>query len=180
MAEEKTKKLTELGVALALATVLNFIKLYELPQGGSVSLEMLPIFFIALRWGLREGIVLGSMYGVLQLLLGAKIYYPLQAIIDYPLAFGVLGLTGIVSYWLDRNNLSKRIILTTGGILIGSLIRLLLHTISGVIFFAQYAPKGQNVWIYSFGYNASYMIPETIITILIMILLIRNIPDFKN
>ncbi|SJZ57091.1 energy-coupled thiamine transporter ThiT [Selenihalanaerobacter shriftii] len=173
----KTKKLTELGIALALATILNFIKIYELPQGGSVSLEMVPIFFIALRWGIKEGLILGSTYGVLQLLLGAKIYYPIQAVLDYPVAFSVLGLAGIINTWLRKAKIKKRIILVIIGVLLGGALRLLVHTISGVVFFSQYAPESQNVWIYSSVYNLSYMLPETIITIIIMIFLLKSSAD---
>jgi len=174
----KIKRLTELGATLALATILNFVKVYELPQGGSVSLEMLPIFFIALRWGLKEGLILGSLYGVLQLMLGAKIYYPLQAILDYPLAFGLLGIAGIVHNWLKVEKNKKNLILISLSILVGSFLRLVVHTISGVLFFAEYAPKEQNIWLYSAGYNLSYMLPEAIITIVVMIILIRSLPEF--
>ncbi|MBM7624141.1 energy-coupled thiamine transporter ThiT [Sporohalobacter salinus] len=178
MNNKKVKRLTELGIALALATLLHFVRIYQLPQGGSVSLEMIPIFFIALRWGLKEGITLGCMYGILQLILGAKIFYPSQAILDYPVAFSSLGLAGIVHNWTSRNNFKENGMLITGGVILAGGIRFLIHVISGVIFFGEYAPEGQNVWIYSLGYNASYMLPEIVITIVVMIFLVKSSSSF--
>lgn len=178
MNDQKVRRLTELGIALALATILNFVRIYQLPQGGSVSLEMIPIFFIALRWGLKEGITLGGMYGILQLILGAKIFYPLQAILDYPVAFGSLGLAGIIHNWIDKNNLKENGILIFSSVILAGGVRLLIHIISGVIFFGEYTPKGQNVWLYSLGYNASYMLPEILITIIVMIFLVKSSSSF--
>jgi thiamine transporter len=74
--EFSTRMLAEIGVAVALAVVLNFLKLWRMPQGGSVSLEMLPILVIAFRWGLGAGIFSGLIYGLLQLMFGAYIIHP--------------------------------------------------------------------------------------------------------
>ncbi|MGM0470723.1 MAG: energy-coupled thiamine transporter ThiT [Bacillota bacterium] len=178
MESQKIKELSELGIALALATILNFIKVYELPQGGSVSLEMVPIFFIALRWGVKQGITLGILYGSLQLILGAKIYYPLQAILDYPLAFGSLGVAGVIhNVFAEIDKSLKELILVSISILFAGSLRLIIHTVSGVIFFAEYAPESQNPWFYSIGYNLSYMLPEIMITVVIMIILLRSSVD---
>jgi len=173
----KIRKLTELGVALALATILSFLKLYEMPQGGSVTLEMIPIIFIALRWGWREGFFLGTTYGLLQLLLGASIYYPLQAILDYPLAYGLVGLAGLVAKLITKSSFKVRSILISMAIILGSSFRFLAHVISGVVFFGEYAPEGIDVWVYSLGYNASYMIPQIVITIIAMVLLSKGLEN---
>jgi len=173
----KIRKLTELGVALALATILNFLKLYKMPQGGSVTLEMIPIIFIALRWGWKEGVFLGATYGLLQLLLDASIYYPLQAILDYPLAYGLVGFAGLVSNLFAKSSFKVRSTLITMATILGASFRLLAHVISGVVFFGDYAPKGVDVWVYSLGYNASYMIPQIIITIIALVLLNKGLEN---
>ncbi|WP_176714147.1 energy-coupled thiamine transporter ThiT [Orenia metallireducens] len=177
MKNMQIRKLTELGVALALATILNFLKLYEMPQGGSVTLEMIPIIFIALRWGWKEGAFLGSTYGLLQLLLGASIYYPLQAVLDYPLAYGLVGLAGLVSNLFSKGSFKVRSILIAMATVLGASFRFLAHVISGVVFFGEYAPEGIDVWVYSLGYNATYMIPQIIITIIAMALLSKGLEN---
>jgi thiamine transporter len=72
----------EMGVAVALSVVLGFVRLYTMPQGGSVSLEMLPVVFVAVRRGLVPGIATGVVYGLLQIALpGAFVYQPMQAVL---------------------------------------------------------------------------------------------------
>lgn len=170
------KQLVEMGVALALAVVFGLIRVYRLPQGGSVSLEMVPIFFIAFRYGPLAGMVTGALYGVLQLFLGAYIVHPLQLILDYPLAFAPLGLAGLFREFMKRG----KVWVTTLAIFIGSLGRFSCHFLSGVIFFAQYAPDemwgisiGGNPYLYSTLYNLSYLLPEALITLGVVILLRR-------
>lgn len=156
------RKLVETGMLVGLALALNMVKLFEMPQGGSVSLEMIPIFILAVRWGTGTGLLGGLLFGVGQLLLGAKIYYPLQAIMDYPLAFTALGLAGM---WRSRFYL---------GVTVATLARGFIHVLSGVIFFAQYTPAGQNVWLYSIIYNSSYLIPELVLSLAVMVFLTRQ------
>jgi thiamine transporter len=150
---------TEIGVAVALAVILSMIRVYRMPQGGSVSLEILPIFYIALRSGGGVGLLAGLAFGLTKLLLGPYIVHPLQLILDYPLAFAFLGLAGFFRKY------------QVVGIILGGLGRFAMHVLSGVIFFATYAPEGTNVWLYSATYNASYMVPELIISIIVMLLL---------
>ncbi|MGI6144081.1 MAG: energy-coupled thiamine transporter ThiT [bacterium] len=146
------RTVAEIGVMVGVALVLNFFRLFQMPQGGSVSLEMLPIFIVALRWGTAAGVVAGALFGAAQLLFGASIYYPLQVVLDYPLAFALLGVAGA----FPRMPLL--------GISLGAVGRLLAHVVSGVVFFAEYAPAGTNVWVYSFGYNLTYIVPELLLS----------------
>ncbi|MDI6871090.1 MAG: energy-coupled thiamine transporter ThiT [Bacillota bacterium] len=160
--------ITEVGLAVALAAVLHFIKVFEAPQGGSVSLEMLPLFFVALRRGAGTGVLAGALFGFFNLLLKPYVVTPVQFALDYPVAFGVLGVAG----WFARRGaggqvrVSRPAVLT--GVIAGSALRFVAHLVSGVVFFAQYAPKGQNVWVYSALYNGGYMVPETLITAAVM------------
>lgn len=142
--------IAEVGLAMALAAIFHVIKFPELPQGGSISLEMLPIVFMAFRRGPAIGALSGALFGVVQLILKAYVVHPAQFLLDYPLAFAVLGVAG----------LTRR---RTLGILLASALRYLAHVVSGAIFFASYAPKGSNVWVYSLVYNATYMVPSAIV-----------------
>lgn len=164
----------ELAVAIALAAVLDLISkslpLPRLPYGGSISLRALPILVVALRHGARAGIAAGGAYGVVDFLIHPVFVHPFQLLLDYPLALGVLGCAGWC--WQVVPPLSRtRLIL---GVLLAYTLRLAAHYVSGVVFFAQFAPAGQPVWLYSLAYNASYLLPEAIIIILLMQLMLRR------
>ena len=105
------KMLVEGGLCIALAFVLGYIKLFSMPQGGSVTAgEMIPIIIFALRHGSLPGIVVGAVYGLVQMLFGGSIFHPIQAILDYPVAFGVLGLAGIFSAEFEKNKSIKPVL----------------------------------------------------------------------
>lgn len=147
------KILSEGALCVALSLALSFIKLFALPQGGSVSLGMLPIFIFAIRRGGAAGISAGLATGILKLFLGGYVVHPLQALLDYPVANALLGTAG----FLKTNRYF--------GVAVATLLNLSASVLSGVIFFSQYAPEGMNVWLYSILYNASVVIPESIICI---------------
>ena len=90
----KTKKMTEIAVSVAMAVVCSFIKVLEMPQGGSVALTMIPLLFIAQKRGVLIGITAGSIYGVLSALISGVLYHPASLLLDYILAFGLLGIAG--------------------------------------------------------------------------------------
>jgi len=138
-----------------------------MPQGGSVSLEALPIFLTALIFGPRFGITAGFLLGCIKALYGGFIIHPLQFLIDYPLAHAALGVSG----FFRSKNRAKGLF----GVLIAFLLRLSFHIVSGVIFFSEYAPVGKNVWLYSFTYNASFMVPEFVITFVILTLVFNRV-----
>jgi thiamine transporter len=154
--------LVEVALAAALAVVLSMIKLYTLPQGGSLSLEMIPVFYVAVRRGGVLGCVTGLLLGLGQLLFGAYVVHPVQLVLDYPLAFTLLGVAG----FLRRTPLL--------GVVVGCALRFLSHFLSGMIFFGQYAPKGMSIWVYSAIYNASYMLPETAVTVVVIALILAR------
>ena len=166
------KMLVEGGLCIALSFVLGYIKLFSMPQGGSVTAgEMIPIIIFALRHGSLPGIVVGALYGFVQMLFGGSIFHPVQAILDYPVAFGVLGLSGLFSSEFEK---TKSVVPVIKGASLGIVLRMIAHTLTGAIFFASYAPEGQNPWAYSIIYNASYLLVEFAITIVIIYLL-RNV-----
>ena len=154
------KQLTFCAVAMALALVTSFIKVASLPMGGSITLfSMFFLCFIGYLYGPKIGIMTGVAYGILQLIIEPYIYAPLQVLLDYPLAFGALGLSGFFS--------KKKFGLTTG-VIVGILGRYICHVISGYVFFASYAPEGMNPMIYTLGYNATYIVPELIATVIVV------------
>lgn len=158
----KTRKLTEIAVAVAMAVVCSLIKVWEMPQGGSVALTMVPILLIALRSGWVAGCACGAIYGLLSLLIAGVIYHPMSILLDYVLAFGLLGLAGLFK---------KTIPGLIAGCTVGVLGRFVSSLVSGAVLFAEYAPEGQNPWIYSLVYQATYMVPEFIISVAILVLL---------
>ena len=164
---KKTRMLTEVAIGIAMAVVCSFIKVWEMPQGGSVSLTMIPLLIIAFRCGSLSGIIGGAIYGLLSMLIAGVIYHPMSILLDYVLAYGLLGFSGLFKK-------------STMGILIGTTVgvafRFLSSLVSGAVLFAEYAPAGQNPWIYSLIYQASYMVPEFLISILALIFLYKKAP----
>jgi thiamine transporter len=156
--------LTEAALAIALAFVLGLIKVFQMPMGGSISLEMIPLILLALRQGPLVGMVAGAAYGLLDLAIEPFIVHPVQVLFDYPLAFGALGLAGLFQP-------------TVRGAVVGTVVavlaRFICHFISGVVFFASYAPEGWNVYIYSAAYNAAYLIPSLIVAVVVVLVLLR-------
>ena len=158
-----TKILAEIIIFVSVASVLSNIKIYALPQGGSVTLaSMVPILWFTLRRGPKLGLIAGIIYGLVQLAFGPIIVHPLQMLLDYPIAFGLLGIAGFFK---------KHPII---GVSLGILARFLVHFISGIVYFSVYAPEGMHPAIYSAIYNGSYLIIELIISIYIIYLLSKS------
>lgn len=170
MKKWSTKMIVEAGIMIALAYLLSRIKVYEAPQGGSVTAgSMIPILLFAMRWGVGPGMVTGAVFGLLKLMLGGWFFSPAQAILEYPIAFGLLGLAGISSISKEIDgfkgyfNIVLSVLVAIGG-------RFICHLLAGVIFFSEYA-GAQNPWIYSLIYQSSYLLPEFIISAIILSLI---------
>jgi thiamine transporter len=159
--QNKVKPMAYSGVAIALAMVLSQIKLFALPQGGSITLfSMFFIVLIGYFYGVRQGILAGIVYGLLQLVFGGWVMHPVQLLLDYPLAFGALGLSGLFSG--AKHGLVK-------GLAIGVMGRFVFHFISGIVFFSEYTPPEWNSILYSFWYNFSYTGIEGLVTAIILL-----------
>ncbi len=158
----KVQTLVEVSLAAAVAWILSQFAVRWLPQGGSVSLGMVPIFVIALRRGPRAGMAAGGLLGLLKLLFGGYVLHLLQVVFDYPLPFALLGLAG---FFPARPLL---------GVFIGSCGRFLSHVIAGVAFWGAYAPEGVNPWVYSVLYNGSYMVFELLLSLVIIRVLLSR------
>lgn len=170
------------GLSIALATLLSLLTLYRMPQGGTITpASMLPIIFCALAFGPVWGIGIGAVYGLLQFIVAPFAAHWASIILDYPLAFAMLGLAGLFaprrSIRIGQGHVLRRIGLLKmrrimAGIWLAVLGRLVMHLLSGVIFYRAYAmDAGQNPWIYSIIYNVSYMVPEAVIVTILMVAL---------
>ena len=168
MEQSKTRMIAEAGVAIAIAQVLSFITLFHMPQGGSIkAASLVPLMIFAYRWGGTRGILAGVVYGVLHFLLGFKssIHY-LSIILDYLVAYGAIGVCG---YFKDN------IIGLVSGSIVAIALRWFASVTSGAVVFASYAPQGQNPWIYSMIYNASYMVPDGILNISVLLFVYQGV-----
>ena len=161
----ETKILAEGTVIIALTVILKDVlpPVYHLPQGGSVSVAgMVPLLWFSLRRGLRAGLEAGAIYGLVNMALGGYIMDPIQALLDYPIAFAALGLAGMFRRY------------PLGGVGVGILGRFLGHFVSGVVFFAIYAPAGMHPVVYSAIYNGSYLFIEFIVSVVIMYIIVKR------
>ena len=165
MGNSNTRVLAEMAIMVALATILSTIKHVSMPYGGSVTAgSMVPILLIAFRRDIKVGITTGVIYGLVQMMIDGWFYSPIGMILDYPFAFGILGIAALFR---------KQPIV---GVVVGIAGRFVGHFISGVVFFGMYAPEGMSPVIYSALYNAGYLIPELIISaVLIYALIQRNV-----
>jgi len=159
----QTKIIAEIIVVVALSYALNLIVLFRMPQGGSVTVvSMVPILWLALRRGTKIGVLAGVVFGLADLMPTPFVVHPAQFLLDYPLAFGSLGLAGL----FQRHPIA--------GVVTGILGRFVCHFVSGVIFFAMYTPAGMNPVVYSAIYNGSYLVVELVFSIVIMYVLVRR------
>lgn len=181
MGNQKVLLLVEIAIFAALGFVLDFVA-FKMPQGGSVSLVMIPIVLMAFRRGVLAGVITGLLVGLLQIVSGLISVTPLsfsfvvmQVILDYLIAYAVVGLAGLlrsqyISYARNKNR-RKMIFSIVIAVFIGSFLRYVTHVITGIFFFDMYADEGANVIIYSTVYNATYMIPVFLLTAIVCSLL---------
>ena len=151
-----TSVLINSALLLALAVVLEQVRIFHMPQGGSVTAgAMVPLLLIAYRFGVGTGVLAGFAYGMINMLQEPFILHPVQVLFDYPLPFMAMGLAGISRqhiYW---------------GTGLAFLARFVCHFISGVVFFGSYAPEGMSPVWYSLVFNITYLVPEMLICCLI-------------
>ena len=191
MKKSQTKVITESSLMIAFSTVLSVLKLIEMPYGGSVTLaSMLPIVIIGYRHGVKMGILSGAAFAAVQQLLGLNnlayftTWYSILAVImlDYFIAFTVVGVGGVLKNKLGASKLdigTKQSLELATGMLLVCVLRYVCHVISGATVWAGLSiPSGAAI-AYSLGYNATYMIPETIVNV-IGAMLIGGIIDFSR
>ena len=163
---------------LATASILSFIKILQLPFGGTVTLcSMVPIIFIALNYPIRWALVSSVAYGLLQMLFsfyppptGSFMGYIGVILLDYIIAFGLLGLAGLCSRLFKG---TKSIFLSSAVVIFG---RFLCHFTSGIVVWSVYAPERQSAVIYSLIYNGTYMGFELVFSLIALIIIRHVLP----
>lgn len=191
----KTKKLVVSAMLISIASVLSVIQPFSLPFGGGITIaSMMPVCLIAFMYGTKHGLFCGAIYGLLQMLLGAKtvaaFFLPGDSqmtvfaalcvcFMDYILAFSVLGFAGVF-----KNKTKNNCFALVLGVVLATALRYVVHIVSGAIFFGAWAEwfftqdgfytigaKIMNTFsggglaiVYSVFYNGLYMLPEIIIT----------------
>ena len=143
------------GITIAMSFVLSYVKLWEMPQGGSITLvSLLPVLMFAYIYGPRKGILVGFIYGIMQSMQDPYIIHPAQFLLDYPIAFAMVGFAGVFKNITALDKLPQ-VKFVLGAIVAGAL-RFFAHVLSGVFAFGAYAlDAGQtNFWAYSLAYNS--------------------------
>lgn len=167
---KQTKILTLSGLMLSLATALSFVGL-RMPFGGSMTLgSMIPIIAVSYILNLKQSLLVSVTYSLLQMVLNFA-PPPVQdfssffavIILDYFLAFGILGFSGLIS-----SNIKNTSLKYMTGAAITVFLRFLCHLLSGVLIWKCYAPEGQSPFVYSLLYNGGYMGGELILTTIVM------------
>ena len=159
----RTRILAETIIFVALATALSFVVVYVMPQGGSITAgSMVPLIWLALRRGPKIGVTAGILYGLMQFIVLPYAIDPVQVLLDYPLAFGVLGFAGFF----------KKMPLI--GAFVAIVGRFVMHFVSGVVYWAPLYAPDLNPFTYSAIYNGSYLVPELVVTGVIIYLLQKS------
>ena len=145
------------ALLIAMTVILQSIKLYHMPQGGSVTAAgMVPLLLLSYRFGPVLGTCAGAIYGMINLIQDPFVVHPVQVLFDYPLPYMCMGLAGLFR---------KNLILGTGLAFVG---RFACHVISGVVFFSGYAPQDTSPLMYSLIFNSTYLIPDYVICCIVL------------
>ncbi len=168
--ERETKWISMGGICIAMSFGLSYIG-WGMPQGGSITLfSLLPIMIFSCVYGTKKGVLICFIYGVLQAIQDPWIIHPAQFLLDYPIAFSAIGLSGALSNSKALNK-APQVSFLIGGI-IASVLRYASHVLSGVFAFSVYA-EGANPWVYSLAYN-SFVFADIAITLVVGVLLLSS------
>jgi thiamine transporter len=175
-----TQILTEIAIFSALSAVLYSIRIFTLPYGGSITLaSMVPVMWLSIRRGIRVGVIAGAIFGGIALLidvlyLGASsvVATPVQAVFEYPVAFGLIGLSGMLTGVFHK----KTVGLALAGAGLSVFLRFWVHYFAGVfVWYYVYAfPPGYGQWIWPAVYNGSFLIVEYIISAVVLAILVKR------
>lgn len=146
----KTNLIVKCAIVAAMAYILSQIRIYKMPQGGSVTLVCVPLAIISIAEGAKAGIITGTLLGVLEIITTGYIVGPVQAVLDYPLAYSSIAISA-----LGGKYIGIRLALS---VVAAFFVKLALHILSGLLFFKA------TPW-YSFVYNISFLAPEMLLTV---------------
>lgn len=172
MDNKKRMLITQGGLFIAMTITLEYATTFilRLPHGGKVvSLGMIPLLAFSLIYGGKAGIGAGVITGLIMSIIDPYVVHPMQFILDYPLAFGLVGTAGF--FYSGAPSAAKMY----GGIFTGMSLRLISHVLSGVLFFrALMPPEITNPWKYSLLYNLSHILPTFVLCIIIVPYLVKR------
>ncbi len=153
------------GICVSLSFALSYIKLWDMPTGGSITLvSLLPVMIYAYIYGAKKGLLVGFLYGLLQAVQDPWLIHPAQFVLDYPVAFSCITLAGVISDVM-KNTAKPALTFTVGAVLSGA-FRYVCHVVSGAFAFGAYAPSGTtNFLSYSAVYN-SYVFIDVLLVII--------------
>lgn len=178
MKTNTVQKMVTSAIMAALAVILTWVEIQVGPAGGSINIVMLPIVLIAYRYGTSWGIGTGLVVGFVKCIIGGGIGWGLPSILlDYVLAYGAVGLAGIT------RNLKFGLPL---GAVIGAFSRFVIHFISGVTIYAIATATEisgittSNAFLYSLIYNGLYMLPSTVIVVIVALLIMKPVKTYFN
>ena len=161
--EFDTKSIAYAAVCVAMSFALSYIKLWEMPQGGSITFaSLLPLMMYSYMFGVRKGVYAGLVYGVLQAVQDPWLIHPAQFLLDYPVAFAAIGVTGMFARVKKLEKLPQ--VQFALGAVIASVLRFASHVLSGVFAFSEYSTL-DNVWLYSMGYNSFVFVDIAIVIV---------------
>ena len=182
--KNKTITLVECAVLLAASVILSFIKIYEAPLGGSVTLfSMVPLMVISIRHGMRWGLGAAFTFSIFKLWMGAGnfAYVPtltgiiVVILLDYIVAYTVIGTAGLFRKCTFTKNEGKNLTISTLlGVLTACILRFVSHFVNGAVVWYEITKNLEwneyvqtvGMWLYSFVYNITYLGPETVMTVI--------------
>lgn len=173
-----TKSITYAAVCIAMSFALSYVRVVKLPQGGSITVaSLLPLMLYSYLFGTKKGVFAGVIYGILQALQSPNILHPAQFLLDYPLAFASVGLAGAFRSTKAMERI-PRLSFALGGLIAG-LGRFVMHFLSGWFAFGAFAPSGNHPALYSFVYQAGYVLPDLVIALAVGVALFSSKPFCK-
>ncbi len=163
-----SKTIAYAGICIAISFSLSYLRIVRMPQGGSITpASVLPLMIFSYAFGVRKGVFVGFIYGLLQALQSTDgILHPAQFLLDFPVAYACIGFAGVFAGNKRLKNPPLEIAL--GGVIAG-LARFVMHFVSGIFAFGAFAPEGTPVVLYSLGYQAGYVLPDLAIAIAVAV-----------
>jgi len=168
MKRNLTRALCEGAILVAMAEILGYLKIGHLPNGGSISLMMLPIVVFGLRWGLGHGLLAGLVLGIVDFMLGGGVAIGWQSILgDYVIACALIGLSGV-------GHRVKGLAGVLIGAVVGCLGRFLSVWVTGATLWGEYMPEEflgmsmTNEWFYSLLYNGITVGASCAVTVMVV------------
>ncbi len=157
-----SKSISYAAVCIAMSFALSYIRIFHLPQGGSVTIaSLLPLMIYAYMFGVKKGIFAGMIYGILQAVQDPWLIHPAQFLLDYPIAFACIGVAGLFANVKKLDKLPQ--VQFALGAIAASALRFVSHVLSGVFAFADLTGDPAGAWAYSLGYNSFVFVDIAIV-----------------